>query len=373
MATLDERYGQLWWDPAAGAVQDDRAGFAPSAAPSAAPQRDFLEGSTNLYRDEQGVIRNLRPSEAAPAPAAPGLNSPMSPLAARYAESQRAGGQRLDDPFGIARNAYVSEQRAAEMQAYKTADYLSQFLPPERVAAETRRLTGVDLSGRLASTPNMMSRAKDELGLQETQGQIAERKAKTAETAEDTAKKATARKAAPLQDYQAVESAMYGLNRLEALAAEIRDAPGLWRAAGPIAGKLGTVTQQSANIEAKLKTLKAKVGFRVLQEMRDNSKTGGALGNVSEKEIDFLQNALESLDLTQSPEALRQSMDGIIEYADRLRRSAGIGYANLHGAPEKALPVAARAKIEALPEGVPAKLGNGQVWVMRGGVPARIR
>ena len=44
-----------------------------------------------------------------------------------------------------------------------------------------------------------------------------------------------------------------------------------------------------SNLDSDLLTLKANLGFDSLQQMRDNSKTGGALGNVSENENLLLQ------------------------------------------------------------------------------------
>jgi len=44
-----------------------------------------------------------------------------------------------------------------------------------------------------------------------------------------------------------------------------------------------------------IRTIKANIGFDTLQQMRDNSPTGGALGQVSNQEIGFLQSALASL------------------------------------------------------------------------------
>jgi hypothetical protein len=290
----------------------------------------------------------------------------------RYAQSQ-AGGRPLADPSGAAAAAYRQGRNAAEQQAYKTADYLAQFLPPERVASETYRMTGVDLSGKLASTPNLLKRAEAETGLAKTRAETEGARALTAEREEDVAKKAQARREAPVQDYRALENTMYGLNRLEALATELRDAPGLWRAAGPVAGRLPTMAGQTANLEAKLKTLKSKVARQTLQEIRDASKTGGALGNVSDKDISLLENAISNLELTQTPESFRQAMDEVIAYSDNLRRNAGAAFAGTHGVPEKVLPVAARRQLEAVGEGVPAKLKNGQVWVIRAGVPTRVR
>lgn len=90
----------------------------------------------------------------------------------------------------------------------------------------------------------------------------------------------------------------------------------LWAAVGlgqPIASIPGT---EGAYIRAKLNTLKAKVGFAVLQDLRDNSKTGGAVGNVSNQENVYLQNALAALDANLAPEDFREQLQILIEFAD---------------------------------------------------------
>jgi hypothetical protein len=55
---------------------------------------------------------------------------------------------------------------------------------------------------------------------------------------------------------------------------------------------------QAKDVKANLKTLFAKISFDRLQRMREESKTGGALGNVSNHEIGLLQNSLRALDPT---------------------------------------------------------------------------
>ena len=49
---------------------------------------------------------------------------------------------------------------------------------------------------------------------------------------------------------------------------------------------------EAAQLEGLLKTLQANVAFKALQEMRANSPTGGALGNVSNVEIELLYQSL---------------------------------------------------------------------------------
>lgn len=52
------------------------------------------------------------------------------------------------------------------------------------------------------------------------------------------------------------------------------------------------------DLENKVDTLRANAAFDRLQKMRDNSKTGGALGQVSEKELKLLQDNLAALNPT---------------------------------------------------------------------------
>ena len=65
---------------------------------------------------------------------------------------------------------------------------------------------------------------------------------------------------------------------------------------------------KARDFEAKLDTLKANIGFDRLQKMRDESPTGGALGQVSEMELRQLNAALGGLDQSQSPEQLRENL-----------------------------------------------------------------
>lgn len=383
MPTLDERYGQLWWNPETGMVQDDRPAYAEPAAP-AAPQYAFLPGSTNIYRDEQGVIRNLRPSEA-PAPA-----EDLSLLGVRRAvrnfnpetteqllERARAAQTRaVNSPYNDpgARGEWIAAEQelarredaaaAQQQQAYKMADYLAQFLPPERILPEVERMTGVRLGA--TTTPNLLARREKEVGIRATQAQAAERE-------EDAVKKAQERREAPVREYGALESTMNGLNRIEAVAAQLRDAPGLWRAAGPVASKAPTISGRTADIERKVENLKSNLALRTLAQIRDESKTGGALGNVSNYDVQLLENAIANVSLAQSPEAFRKAMDDVIAYSRNLREQAGRAYAGKHGAPPKVLPRGAMQKLQEAPPGEPVRFGNGQVWVVKNGVPVRVR
>ncbi len=60
--------------------------------------------------------------------------------------------------------------------------------------------------------------------------------------------------------------------------------------------------------KAQLETLKANVFTSQLNAMREASKTGGAVGNVSDREGDRFANALGALDMAQSPAEVQKQL-----------------------------------------------------------------
>lgn len=62
------------------------------------------------------------------------------------------------------------------------------------------------------------------------------------------------------------------------------------------------------DLSAKLTTIKANLGFDRLQQMRDASPTGGALGQVAVQELIALQSTIASLDQMQSPDELKKAL-----------------------------------------------------------------
>jgi len=68
---------------------------------------------------------------------------------------------------------------------------------------------------------------------------------------------------------------------------------------------------EAKDLSKRLTTIKANLGFDRLQQMRDASPTGGALGQVAVQELVALQSTIASLDQDQSPRQLKESLDKI--------------------------------------------------------------
>lgn len=62
------------------------------------------------------------------------------------------------------------------------------------------------------------------------------------------------------------------------------------------------------DLRADIDTIRANIGFDELNAMRQSSPTGGALGQVSERELAFLQSVLTNLEQSQSPGQLRRNL-----------------------------------------------------------------
>ena len=84
----------------------------------------------------------------------------------------------------------------------------------------------------------------------------------------------------------------------------------------------GVPTTAARSFAAQLETLKASIAFGELTAMREASKTGGALGQVSDKEGQLLQNALGALDQGQSVEQFKAQLKKIKESIERWKAAA---------------------------------------------------
>jgi hypothetical protein len=92
----------------------------------------------------------------------------------------------------------------------------------------------------------------------------------------------------------------------------LRDHPGLNQITGLVAGRAPGFSDDARAAQALYDRIMARGGFQMLQEMREASKTGGALGNVSNQEGKQLQAAFAAIDRRQSKEDLQRVLDQTI-------------------------------------------------------------
>jgi len=86
----------------------------------------------------------------------------------------------------------------------------------------------------------------------------------------------------------------------------------------------GVVGGEARTLRNQIKVIQANLGFDELTAMRAASKTGGALGQVSERELDLLVSAKQALDQGGDDEVLRDNLLKVIEHYNNYKREIEI-------------------------------------------------
>lgn len=123
------------------------------------------------------------------------------------------------------------------------------------------------------------------------------------------------------------QAADMAIGAADRVIAEVKDAKKMVSGFTAGAGSLLSVVPLTSakDLSKRLNTIKANLGFDRLQQMRDASPTGGALGQVAVQELIALQSTIASLDQDQSPSQLKEALDKIeLHYSnwrDAVRKS----------------------------------------------------
>lgn len=85
-----------------------------------------------------------------------------------------------------------------------------------------------------------------------------------------------------------------------------------WFATGFLADSVGGQLPSGRDLRGYLDVIGSNVAFERLSRMRAESPTGAALGSVTERELELLQNTIASLDVSQTDDQFRRNMETII-------------------------------------------------------------
>lgn len=107
----------------------------------------------------------------------------------------------------------------------------------------------------------------------------------------------------------------------------------LWKVTGPIFGRIGSLSEGGVNAESKIETLKSQIGVQVLTAMREASKTGGAVGAVTEKEWPILEAQLGALQTKQTEAEFKKGLAEVRASMERIRANAKNAFAATYPAP----------------------------------------
>jgi hypothetical protein len=229
-----------------------------------------------------------------------------------YAQQLIDQGLKLGTPeFNTAMEAYNKAEIAgkapkpeAKSTFEKQMDLAGITDPAKRQAMATRKLE-LDLR---ADKGDPTAKAALDLMAKQIDIQIAQLKLEKAKDEKTAAEKA---------EVQSASAEAYKTNNI---LNTIDTAIG--QVGGSTAGLGGAVMRnlpgsEAVDLEENLLTIKANIGFNELTQMRKDSPTGGALGQVSDMENKALQAARASLEQRQSPDQLRTNLNKIKDSYDR--------------------------------------------------------
>lgn len=112
---------------------------------------------------------------------------------------------------------------------------------------------------------------------------------------------------------------------------------------GGTTGLFGQMTRgiggtDAYNLREAIEPIVANLGFESLAEMRRNSETGGALGQVAVREIELLQRTVRSLDTAQSQQQLRTNMLEVRRQVARTLQAVRAAQQEMQGSGETVAP-----------------------------------
>jgi hypothetical protein len=185
--------------------------------------------------------------------------------------------------------------------------------------AETQRRTEImnrTLDLRRDRDESLAKRHEDRLGLDTDKFGLQKEKQQTAR-ADVEEKKRKAKEAADRQQGTLIQDANRALEIIE-------ENP---NAVGPLMGKLGytALPTQSRRVKELLESMEANIGFEQLNAMRQNSPTGGALGNVTELQLQQLNSVLGRIKVDSDPKDVQENIKRVVNMYNDIIHGPGEG------------------------------------------------
>jgi len=233
----------------------------------------------------------------------------------------------------LARTAGLEAANLAKTEAAKTA--ADAALERAKVAADAQIEAARERGATAVQIAQLQTQTKRDLA----QLAISLKESASAELL--TPKEKQKREAAYPQATSAINSFETKADSFVKDIEKLRDSPGLSEITGIAAGRLPGITANGRAAQALYDKIVAKGGFQALQDLRDASKTGGALGNVSNQEGKQLTASFAAIDRRQDAKDVRAALDqaiGDIQGSKtRLKEAYNLTYSYKAEQPKKTL------------------------------------
>ncbi len=264
----------------------------------------------NALVERRGIRRRERQEEEVRDNLAKALGGDTAALGALTGQNPSLGLQLLNLQGQQSARQSAIDARDREISLRQAAD------AQKRVEAQRRaEQEAVEAERQAAKDAEAQRIAAERLALDQRRADAAERQASPEFQAEVAEARSGAQRAAQRpQRVEGLRSSIAEVTDTRRLVEDLINAPGREAATGFSATFPTWPGGEAADFESRLDTLKARLTFNQLSDLR---KRGGTLGAVSERELAALEAATDSLNLGQSEE---QFLENLRRIDDRLQR-----------------------------------------------------
>lgn len=291
-------------------------------------QNNRADKQNAAFRQKYGEMEKAALAQAQTGAPEAGLSSPF-PGVRKVADARmqrEIANARANAPTAAMKNTAAFEQMTPEQQT----TFMGLARPPATL----------NLGDRVMRVPPAMPGAGPEVYAKGvTPGQspdelaaAAEAKAAGAAQGKSDVKLRVDQPKAKLQ----MDMAMKPLSLLKAKVTELMDHAGLSHITGSMAGHLPTgafiADQDGSNALALYESISNKLSGAALQAMRDASKTGGAVGQVTEREWPRLRDMLSTLARIQDAKTFKGRLQEVASYIDDINGMIARAYEETYGA-----------------------------------------
>lgn len=222
-------------------------------------------------------------------------------------------------------------------EEFPGADYItaledSLLTPAERAERASKAETASIQRGQLGVSQRRAALEEREFGLKEREFGLEERKFDAEQRALVNAAKADAKTGVPSAEIAKREAAFpkasgaftAATSEIDSLVSDLgklAKAPGLSSILGGVEGRLPSVRGKATDAQVLYDAIMSRGAFRELAAMREASPTGGALGQVTEKELAMLQSAFGALGQIQSEKSFADNVKEVVRKLEAAKKN----------------------------------------------------
>ena len=211
----------------------------------------------------------------------------------------------------------VSESTAPQTDdiAQNNLDAAIAFRNSQPIGSKDRAAMNAEIAKLKGASVGAMSQAPTQATNMPIPLRTSEEKSGAKVTADEIAKKEVTKSYDKNPEYAKLIKLSADLDNMGVLAGSLQNDPNLDNVLGPWDSHTPTVFAKSGDVEARINNLKTLTGFNTLASMREASKTGGALGSISDKEEEMLQNYIAGLaSMNQSSKGYKAQLEKVKDF-----------------------------------------------------------